>query len=143
MPPIPRSGLPAALAFTCALSACATPQEQVAAKEDRLIAAGFVARPADTPQRQALLTRLPPHRFVMRNMNGRYVYLYADPLVCGCLYVGSDAAYTQYRKMVFQQHLADEQETAAQLNAYPAWSFGGWGGQWGPGFGDGFGPGFY
>ena len=144
MPPILRTGLPAALAVTFALSACATPQEQVASKEDKLVAAGFVARPADTPQRQALLTRLPPHHFAMKNLSGRYVYLYADPLVCGCLYVGSDAAYAQYRKMIFQQNIADEQETTAQLYSDPAWSFGGWGGgPWGPGFGGGFGPGFY
>ncbi len=138
-----RTSLPPALAVAFMLSACATPQERVASKEDHLIAAGFVARPADTPQRQALLARLPPHHFVMRNLNGQYVYMYADPLVCGCLYVGSDAAYTQYRKMLFQQNLANEQETAAQLNSDPGWSFGGWGGQWGPGFGTGFGPGFY
>ena len=138
-----RHGLPAALAVAFTLSACASPQEQVASKENKLVAAGFVARPAATPQSEALLTRLPPHQFVMKDLNGRYVYLYADPLVCGCLYVGSDAAYSQYKKMIFQQHLANQQQATAQLYSDPAWSFGGWGGQWGPGFGGGFGPGFY
>ncbi len=143
MPHSLRDGLPVLCAAVLVLSACATPQEQVASKEDKLIAAGFVARPADTPQRQALLKRLPPHHFVMKDLHGQYVYLYADPLVCGCLYVGKDAAYTQYKKMIFQQNLADEQQTAAQLYSDPAWSFDGWGGPWGPGFGAGFGPGFY
>ena len=138
-----RCALFAALAFPLALSACATPQEQVAAKEDKLVAAGFHARPADNPQRQAMLQKLPPHHFVMRAVNGHYVYLYADPLVCGCLYVGSETAYSQYKQEMFQQHLADEQQMTAQINSDPGFGFDGWGGPWGPGFGGGFGPGFY
>jgi hypothetical protein len=51
------------------LTACATPQELVQAKEDRLLAAGFVARPANTPDRQAMMQRLPAHTFEMRQMN--------------------------------------------------------------------------
>lgn len=123
--------------------ACATKQERVADKEDRLVAAGFVARPADTPARQAMMQRLPANRFAQRNINGKYVYLYADPLVCGCLYVGSDTAYTTYKQQQLQQRLADQQQLTAQEYSDPAWSFGPWGGGFGPGFGAGFGPGFY
>lgn len=139
-----RSCLAAALlGLPMLLAGCETPQQVVQNKEDRLLAAGFVARPADTPKRLAMLQALPPHRFEMRQVNGRYIYLYADPLVCGCLYVGSETAYGQYKQMMFQQHLADQQEMTAQLYSDPAWSFGGWGGPFGPGFGGGFGPGFY
>jgi hypothetical protein len=42
------------------LSACA----QVQQKEGLLAAAGFTLVPANTPQRQASLTSLPPHKFV-------------------------------------------------------------------------------
>ena len=133
----------AALLLPLLVGACTTPQERVASKEDRLAAAGFVARPADTPRRQALLQRLPADHFSMRAINGKYVYLYPDPLVCGCLYVGSDAAYGRYRQQMLQQRLADEQQMTAQMNSDPGWDFGGWGGAWGPGFGGGFGPGFY
>lgn len=134
----------AALVLPVMLAGCATPQERVADKEDKLAAAGFNARPADNPARQALLQKLPPHHFVMREVNGHYVYMYADPLVCGCLYVGSEDAYSRYKQEMFQEHLADEQQLTAQMYSDPAWSFGGWGGgPWGPGFGAGFGPGFY
>ncbi len=138
------TGLAAAcLSLPLLLGACATVQQQVATKENRLSAAGFVSHPADTPQRQAMLQHLPADHFVKRDVKGRYVYVYADPLVCGCLYVGSEQAYDTYREQMFQQHLADERQLTAQINSDPGWGFDGWGGPWGPGFGDGFGPDFF
>ncbi len=114
-------------------SACATPQERVADREDRLAAAGFRARPADTPQREALLQQLPPQRFVVRTVRGRSLYVYADPLVCGCLYVGSEASYDLYRQQVFQHRLADEPRLATPLDVDPGWSLDEWNGSRDPG----------
>lgn len=141
--PIRTSACAAALLLPLLLGACATEQDRVVAKTDMLVAAGFIARPADTPARQAMLQKLPPHHFVMRAVNGNYVYLYSDPLVCGCLYVGSSQAYSTYKQQRFQQNLADQQQLTAQMYSDPGWNFGPWGGAWGPGFGGGFGPGFY
>lgn len=129
------------LAFFLGLAACATPQEQVSQKEDSLAAAGFTQRPANTPERQAMLNRLPPHHFVRRVRGDTVTYVYADPLVCDCLYVGSQQAYGQYKLHIQQQNLADEQEMAAQDYADPAWNWGGWG-PWGGGYGGGFEGGF-
>jgi hypothetical protein len=117
-----------------ALAACQTQQQIVTQHEDNLSAAGFVVRPANTPERQAMLHRLPAHQFVQR-VNGNAVhYVYADPLVCGCLYVGTQQAYNQYKLHQQQQHLADEQQMTAQTYADPAWNWGAWG-PWGPGAG--------
>ena len=69
------------------ISGCASPQQQVAQKEDLLAAAGFQVRIADTPQRLAAMKRLPPNKFVTRVVNGQPVYLYADPLVCRCVHL--------------------------------------------------------
>jgi hypothetical protein len=74
------------LGILVALSACAA---QVQNKEDMLAAAGFKAVPANTPQRQASLAKLPPHRFVHQMRNNTMIYVYADPTICDCLYVGS------------------------------------------------------
>jgi hypothetical protein len=116
------------------LTACQTQQQIVTQREDNLAAAGFIVRPANTPERQAMLHRLPPHQFVQR-VNGDTVhYVYADPLVCGCLYVGTQQAYGQYKLHQQQQHLADEQQMTAQAYADPAWNWGAWG-PWGPGVG--------
>lgn len=127
------------LAASLALAGCETQQQVVSQKEDLLAAAGFEARPANTPTRQAMLARLPANHFAMRDVNGTTVYLYADPIACSCVYFGSAAAFSKYKQERFQQRIANEQETTAELYSDPGW---GWG-AWGPGFwGDGFGPGF-
>jgi hypothetical protein len=48
------------------LAACSGQQRMAERKEDILAASGFVVRPANTPQRQAMLRQLPPHRFVQQ-----------------------------------------------------------------------------
>ncbi|MBS4074700.1 hypothetical protein KGY14_05790 [Ameyamaea chiangmaiensis] len=123
------------------LAACASTSSLVAQKEDHLAAAGFVVRPANTPQRQAMLNRLPPHHFVRREHGDAIHYVYADPLVCDCLYVGDQSAYQRYQAYVQAQNLADEQEMTAQTYQDQQWNWDNWG-PWGPGFGPmGFGPG--
>src|SRR5882762_9807638 len=76
-------------AMLSGIAGCASPQQQVAQKEDLLAAAGFQVKVADTPQRLAAMKRLPPNKFVTRVVNGQPVYLYADPLVCRCVYFGA------------------------------------------------------
>jgi hypothetical protein len=93
-------------------AACANTGTGVSAKGNMLVAAGFVAKNADTPSRIAALKSLPPHKFVSRAKNGSPRYLYADPTVCGCIYVGDQQAYDQYRQMATQQTVSDEQVRA-------------------------------
>ena len=107
-----------------AVSACAN---QVQDKEDMLAAAGFTLVPANTPQRQAALKTLPPHKFVHQVRNNVVVFTYADPTICDCLYVGNQAAYDRYRQNVFVKNIADEQQMTAQMNQMD------WG-PWGPGW---------
>ena len=83
-------------------------------KEDSLAAAGFILRPANTPERVAMLKRLPPNHFVRREHGDAVHYVYADPIVCSCLYVGTQQAYSQYLRDRQQQQIADQQQLAAQ-----------------------------
>lgn len=83
------------LASAMALSGCQS--LLISHKEALLESSGFEATPADTPERRALLTGLPAPQFVTAQEGG---YVYADPLVCGCLYVGSAEAYWKYRSRV-------------------------------------------
>ena len=129
------------LVLLSALGACVSPQQIVTEKEDNLAAAGFVARPANTPERRDMLVRLPPHQFVQRTHDNTISYVYADPLVCGCLYVGSQAAYDRYKLYIQQKKLADERQLTAQMYSDSAWDWGAWG-PWGPGYGFAYGPGF-
>jgi len=102
-----------------AVSACAPPVQD---KEDMLAAAGFTPVPANTPQRQASLASLPPHKFVHQTQGGKVVYTYADPTICDCLYVGDQAAYSRYRQNVFQKNLANEQQMNTVVSPDPDWS---------------------
>ncbi len=117
----------AALAACLAAVACTTPQQRAENREDLLAAAGFTVRPANTPARVASLRSLPPNRLVQQTRGSTVSYVYADPLVCACLYVGDQAAYGRYRQEVFQRRLAEEQAMTAQMNQMD-WDYGPWGG---------------
>ena len=115
----------AAAAVLVATAACTT--QAVQNKEDMLAAAGFTQVPANTPQRQASLATLPPHKFVRQVRANNVLYTYADPTICNCLYVGNQAAYGRYRENVFLRHLANEQQMTAEMNQMN-WD------AWGPGW---------
>ena len=114
--------------LSVATAACQSPQQKIAGKEDMLTAAGFKVLPANTPRRLASFKQLPPHQFSRQNRDGRVFYVYSDPTVCGCLYVGDQAAYGTYRKYAFEKQLADEQAMTANEMAMNDWDWGPWGG---------------
>ena len=109
-----------------AVVGCASQQQLVGQKEDLLAAAGFQIRTADNPQRLAAMRSLPPHKFVTRIVNGQPVYLYADPLVCRCVYFGSQQNWAAYRQEVLAKQLADEAQMTA-LMYQSDWDLGPWG----------------
>ena len=123
------------LALPLALVAgCATQQQQVADQENLLSASGFQPRPANTPERTAMLRSLPPNRFSMRAQGNTFVYIYPDPIDCGCVYFGDQSDYARYRQTVAARQLANDQLLAAQTFNDAAWNFGPWGpwdGGWG------------
>ena len=118
------------------LAACLSPQQRIADREDSLSAAGFIVRPASTPQREAMLQRLPPNK-LYRSIKGDQVsYVYADPVDCRCLYTGTQQAYNTYQANLQRQRLANEQAmTADEYYQDASWDWGPWGfGGFGPGF---------
>ncbi len=116
------------------LSGCAAfQQDAITSRENTLSAAGFNVRPAATVSQQGMLARLPANR-VSQRIEGEHVsYLYPDPVVCRCLYVGGQAAFGKYQQLLMQQQASAEQLQAAQLNSDFAWDWGPWGG-YGPAF---------
>lgn len=121
-------------AIAVALGACETTAQIIGSKEDTLAAAGFILLPANTPQRLAELHKLPPNKFVTKIKGQTVQYAYADPVVCNCLYVGTQKAYGAYRQDVLARKIADEQELTASLYQ-GGWDWGDW--DWEP-WGDGF-----
>ncbi|HUC09005.1 MAG TPA: hypothetical protein VL985_01120 [Stellaceae bacterium] len=101
-------------------AACANSQAEAPTTADLLAQAGFVRRDVNTEERLAALRMLPPHQFVMRNSNGSVKYMYADPNVCGCIYVGGQRDYDQYRQMMTSRVKAAQIRAIVSTAAIPA-----------------------
>ena len=81
------------------LAGCAALQAGDAASAERVLtAAGFQARPADTPEKRAYLESLTPRKVLLRSQDGERRYVYADPTSCKCLYVGGEEQYQRFRR---------------------------------------------
>ncbi len=110
------------------LAGCASPQEVIASRENVLSASGFAVLPANSPERQNMMATLPPGHISQIIQGNNVTYLFPDPLVCHCLYVGGQQNFAQYEAYVQSRRIADEQALAAQLNWESGWSWGAWGG---------------
>ena len=127
------SGLIACAALCLAVCGCQTVAQRVADKEDLLAAAGFTVQPANSPQRLASLHTLPANKFVPDSAGDKLKYIYADPIVCNCLYVGDQAAFDAYKKEVFTRNIVSQQEVTAETYS-EQWDWARWDwGPWGPG----------
>ena len=89
------------IVFAVNLTACAVGAGAVAAQQpapnNLFTAAGFAVKYADTPEKHAILRRLPPDKLVIRKRGGKTYYVYADPTICRCVYVGTPQAYQAYQ----------------------------------------------
>lgn len=122
------------------LAGCESQRQIITQKEDYLLAAGFHQQPANTPNRIAKFRKMPPHRFI-RQVNATShepAYLYADPSICGCLYVGDAKAYGKYLADQKKRNLTTEEEDGEIIDtSHVGWDWG----PAGPGFNSGYGPG--
>lgn len=114
----------AGMTFGCA----AMRRDEAQQDENLLIAAGFKARPADTPAKLAQLKALPALQMEVRSKDGQVGYSYADPYNCKCLYVGGPSQYQEYRKLAVKQQIAMDQMEAAEAQEDAALDWGMWGG---------------
>jgi hypothetical protein len=102
----PRLGL-LFLPFMLALYGCASiQQEQVQDTEQLMAAAGFKIQPADTPAKMAHLNSLQPYKLIARSKGDEYVYTYADPQYCKCLYAGGPKAFQELQRLKLQRQQA-------------------------------------
>src|SRR5580698_2151727 len=99
-------------ALLASLAGCGTTSSQVDDKEQMLVAAGFLQKPASTPERQARLAALPPFKILSQQLQvagaDSVGYVYADPKFCNCIFVGGPDAYQRFQKMAIDKRLADE-----------------------------------
>jgi hypothetical protein len=68
-----------------------------------LRSAGFRVQLANDSAAKKAMHALPAHRFVIHNLGGGDVrYLYAEPVHCVCVFIGTQANYTDYRSILSQ-----------------------------------------
>jgi hypothetical protein len=68
-----------------------------------LSSAGFKVHFANDAAGKQALHALPPHRFVIHDLgSGNVRYLYAEPQHCACVFIGTAAAYQNYRGILGQ-----------------------------------------
>ena len=95
-----------ALIIALPLAGCAAIQRGEAKDREQLLAAaGFQAKLADTPEKLADLRTMPPRQLVSQSRDGNFVYSYADPDYCQCLYVGGPKEYSAYQRLAKEEEI--------------------------------------
>jgi len=103
-------------------------KDEAQSAENLLVAAGFKAKPADTPEKLAQLKALPALKMQVRSKNGQLGYSYADPYNCKCLYVGGPQQYAEYKRLAIKQQIAMDHVEAAEAEEDASLDWGMWGG---------------
>src|SRR5882672_1613725 len=108
------------------LVGCATlHRNEAQSTEQVLAAAGFRAKPADTQAKLENLNTMPARKLVSHVENGEFVYSYADPDSCHCLYVGGENEYSTFQRLSVEKQIADERYMS-DMQSDMDW------GMWGP-----------
>lgn len=126
----------AVTALAVAVAACSyTPKPE--SKQDMLTDSGFKVVPLKTNAQLAQFKKLPPHKLTRKNYQGKTVWVYADPTMCGCLYMGTPDNYNAYIKLATKQMMSeamranfsdDPYSPTAMDNAVDSdWDWGEWG----------------
>jgi hypothetical protein len=88
-----------------------------------LTSAGFKVQIANDAAGKEALHALPPHRFVIHRYGSGVRYLYAEPVHCVCIFIGTQENYQDYRDILakpIQQpdDVAPDYETQASALLY-------------------------
>ena len=88
--------------IVAAAAGCATLRAaETPSMEEFLSAAGFHPEAVDTPEKLADVQTLPARQLLSQIRDGKTSYVYRDPSVCHCLYVGGEAEYQRYQHLRF------------------------------------------
>src|ERR1044072_2060550 len=85
---------PAAIVILASVAGSARAQQE--ARDMHLEDVGFVMRAAAPQQFDRLKSLLPAHKFVARTIKGRRYYIYSDPDLCKCVFLGDEVAMQSY-----------------------------------------------
>ncbi|HBZ71881.1 MAG TPA: hypothetical protein DEP35_20005 [Deltaproteobacteria bacterium] len=120
-----------ALAGIASLGGCAAIQRSEAQRtEDLLAAAGFRQFPANNSVRINALKTMKPRTITTVSNGAKTYWVYPDPTNCNCLYAGTESNYQEYKRLVVQKQIADENLAAAEAAQDAAMEYDMWGPWW-------------
>ncbi|MCE0743146.1 hypothetical protein LWC05_04470 [Acetobacter sicerae] len=106
------------------LAAC-SPADRYLRTDEQLAYSGFTAHPADTTARYELMNILPAGMLTYRPTSTGPVYLYADRIGCGCVYMGSQAAFVDYSHKTLKG-VPSQAAMTAEINQHQGWDWTAW-----------------
>ena len=88
-----------------------------------LTSSGFKVQVVNDAAGRQALHALPPHRFVVHRTGNDVRYLYAEPIHCVCIFIGTQAAYANYRDILAKpvdqpDNVAPDYQTQASALLY-------------------------
>jgi hypothetical protein len=88
---------------------------------------------ADTKARQEMLHSLTPETISRIPRPDNVYYIYADPVLCSCLYVGREIEYRKLQQLAADLRISDEQMIANEIreDQQAGWGPTGAWGKWG------------
>jgi len=103
--------------------------------ESELSLAGFKVLLADTSEKQQMLHTLPAKTVTRVDRPDNTYYIYADPDLCSCLYVGRQAEYDRFTSLGIERQISNEQLMANEMaedrkvgwGPTGPWGYWGWG----------------
>ena len=122
-----RTLFPAAFVILASLVGCASSPTVITSREDGLLKSGFQKISAETPERQTMMKNLTPYEVSQIPNGGGSLYVYSDPKVCQCIYVGSPVVWSRYQQQRMGEHIADRQIKADSLPLKANWVWEAWG----------------
>ena len=111
-------------AFMCfIITGCAMFEERFATQtEQELIAAGFITKLANSPEKVEKLDAMKQRTIVLHDRNGTNFYIYADNNK-NCIYIGDNKAYQKYQNIKLQKQMAEQAaQTAADNRAMASYN---------------------
>jgi hypothetical protein len=104
--------LSAVLGLLILAAGCATTKHM----ENFLTAAGFKLVPATTPKQEQKLKSLPPGKITTVQRNGKTYYVFPD-VAHNRVYLGTPNEYQNYRQIVADSKIADQDRMSAEMEA--------------------------
>jgi len=95
------------------LTGCNTLRNHWSSQTEReLVAAGFITKLADTPEKYEKLKKLKQRKIMLFERTGTNFYVYANDLR-DCIYIGDNQAFQNYQKIKIQKEIAEHEAKAA------------------------------